>query len=79
MNRQMLRKSIATVIPQWLPVKYPAFPVSSSTSLHVFLAMLTAVHGYSDGLVTVLRDIFRKASRAGETALYLNELKKILS
>jgi hypothetical protein len=79
MSHEMLRQTIPTAVPDWLPIKYPAFPLSTSDSLRSFLAMITAIHGYSGGVVSVLRDIFQKAGRAPETVLYLDELKKMLS
>jgi hypothetical protein len=78
MSHEMLRRSIPTAVPNWLPIKYPAFPLSTTNSLRVFLAMITAIHGYSGGVVTVLQDIFQKAGRARETILYLDELKQML-
>jgi hypothetical protein len=65
-------------IPDWLPDKYPAFPILASKPLSVFLCMATAVHGYDTGLVPVLQDVFQKASRASEVASYVDLLKKML-
>lgn len=77
LSRKMLRRTIEVKgIPEWLPDSYPAFPILTSEPLRAFLCMVTAVHGYEDGCTAVLRDIF--ASRPGELALYLSELKKIL-
>lgn len=78
MNQQMIRKTIQTAVPSWLPIKYPAFPIATSNPLRVFLAMVIAVHGYSTGLVTVLQDVFQKANRVREATLYLDELEKML-
>lgn len=76
MSRKMLRKTVEVkTVPQWLPDSYPAFPIATSDPLRMFLAMTTAVHGYSGGLVTVLQEVFQKASRASDLAVYLNELK----
>jgi hypothetical protein len=79
-SRKMLRRTIEVPnIPDWFPVSYPAFAISTSDPLRMFLSMATAVHGYSSGLVSVLQDIFQTASRAADSAAYLNELKKMLN
>jgi hypothetical protein len=79
MSHQLLRRTIPTAVPAWLPNKYPAFPLSTTDPLRVFLAMITAIHGYTGGVVSILQDIFWKAGRSRETVLYLDELKKMLS
>ena len=79
MSQQLLRKTIPTAVPTWLPDKYPAFPLSTTNPLRVFLAMITAMHGYAGGVVAVLQDIFLKAGRAPETAAYLSELQAMLA
>lgn len=79
LSRKMLKKTIEVKgIPDWLPVTYPAFPMLTSEPLKVFLCMITAVHGYQGGSVTVLQDVFQRASRMSELAFYLAELKKML-
>jgi hypothetical protein len=80
MSRKMLRRTIEVLgIPQWLPNTYPAFPISTSDPLRMFLAMATAVHGYaSGGLEDLLTQIFREASRALDVAPYHDELKDLL-
>ncbi len=79
MSHQMLRQTIPTAVPDWLPIKYPAFPLSTTNPLRVFLAMMTSIHGYSGGAVSVLQDIFQKAGRVSETVLYIDELRKMLT
>jgi hypothetical protein len=79
MSQQLLRRTITTAVPSWLPNKYPAFPLSTTDPLKVFLAMITAIHGYTGGVVSVLQEIFWRAGRAQETLLYLDALKKMLS
>jgi hypothetical protein len=79
MSQQLLRKTIPTAVPTWLPDKYPAFPLSTTNPLRVFLAMITAMHGYAGGVVAILQDIFVKAGRARETAVYLSELQAMLT
>jgi hypothetical protein len=79
MSRKMLKETIEPHgVPRWLPDRYPAFAISSSEPLLMFLAMATAVHGYMGGVESVLQDIFQKAGRAAESLSYLNELRKIL-
>jgi hypothetical protein len=78
LSRSMLRKTIpVTGIPSWLPDTHPAFPMLTSDPLKVFLCMVTAVHGYEAGCITVLQDIF--ANRPGELGVYLDILKGMLS
>lgn len=81
MNRKMVKGSIPIVgIPSWLPDSYPAFPISTSDPLKTFLAMATAVHGYaSGGLPDLIVDIFQKASRASDSAIYIAELRLFLA
>lgn len=79
MSRKMLRKIIVPQgVPTWLPDSYPAFPISTSNSVRIFLAMATAVHGYSRGLDLLLQEIFQGASRANDAAVYLGELRGLL-
>jgi hypothetical protein len=80
MNQRMLKKTINLVgVPQWIPDKYPAFPISTSNPLRMFLAMGTAVHGYADrGFADLLVDIFQKAGRTADSTAYLAELALFL-
>lgn len=80
MSRKMLRRTIEVQgIPEWLPDSYPAFPISTSNPLEMFLAMATAVHGYADGgLEDLLADIFQKEGRAVWIPVYHKELKEML-
>ena len=45
-------------LPQWLPDSYPAFPVPAGDWTEMFLAMVTAVHGYRGGIDDLIRDLF---------------------
>ncbi len=77
---KMVKKTVEVRgVPSWLPDSYPAFAIGTSDPLRLFLAMATAVHGYSGGIVSVLQDIFQKASRPREVSIYLNELKLMLN
>jgi hypothetical protein len=77
--RSMLRKTIEVKgIPAWFPVTYPAFSISTSDPLRMFLSMTTAVHGYFGGVVKVLQEIFQKENRAGDAVLYLDVLRTLL-
>jgi hypothetical protein len=77
--REMHRKTIEVKgIPVWMPDRYPAFPISASAPLEIFLCMAMAVHGYHTGLLTVLQDIFQQSSRASALASCLNAVKKML-
>src|ERR1041384_8431495 len=78
MSRKLLRKTISTAVPTWVPEKYPAFPLSTTNPLRVFLAMITGLHGYAGGVLAILQDIFSKAGRSPETALYVSELQAML-
>lgn len=80
MSRKMLRRTIEVQgIPEWLPDSYPAFPMSTSNPLKMFLAMATAVHGYADGgLEDLLGEMFQAAGRAIEIPIYRKELKEAL-
>lgn len=79
---QMSRKMKGTIevegIPEWLPDSYPAFPISTSDPLRMFLAMATAVHGYADGLEKLLDEMFQEAGRAIEIPIYRDLLKEML-
>jgi hypothetical protein len=74
LSRNMVKKTVEVRgVPSWLPDSYPAFAIATSDPLRMFLMMATAVHGYSGGIVTVLQDVFQKASA------YLGELKVMLN
>jgi hypothetical protein len=47
------------VSPDWIPDSYPAFPISSSNSLGVFLYMLVAIHGRTGGIFKLLYDLLK--------------------
>lgn len=81
MNQQMLKRMINLVgVPLWIPDRYPAFPISTSNPLRMFLAMGTAVHGYANrGFADLLVDIFQKAGRTPDSTAYLAELALFLS
>lgn len=81
MNQKMLEKKIKIEgVPEWMPDKYPAFPISTSDPLKMFLAMATAVHGYADrGFADLIVELFQQASRASDSAAYLSELKLFLA
>jgi hypothetical protein len=57
---RLRRKTLLlNVLPTWIPDTYPAFPVSASTPIELFLAMATSVHGnHQGGLRMLLQDIF---------------------
>lgn len=62
-------------LPGWLPDSYPAFPVPGESWLDMFLAMLTAVHGYPNGVEAVVRSLWQKASRPEEARVCLKRLR----
>jgi hypothetical protein len=73
MNTSMFRKQVAVNgIPAWLPVSYPAFPIRTSDPLQMFLSMATSVHGYENGIVRVIQDVFQ--NRPSDRARYLAAL-----
>ena len=78
MSHEMLRETIPTAVPNWLPIRYPAFPLSISGSLRMFLAMITSIHGYAGGVLSILQEIFQQAGRSREANLYVSELKQML-
>jgi hypothetical protein len=78
MSHKMLRETIPTAVPNWLPIRHPAFPLSISGSLRMFLTMITAIHGYSGGTLSILQEIFQQAGRSPEASLYVSELKEML-
>lgn len=86
MNQKMLKKMInlggrvrGEGVPTWIPDRYPAFPISTSNPLRMFLAMGTAVHGYANsGFADLLVDLFQKAGRTSDAKLYLAELALFL-
>ena len=47
-------------LPEWLPTKYPAFPVPAENWTDMFLVMATAVHGCGDGIDDLLQEIFQE-------------------
>jgi hypothetical protein len=80
MSRKMLKRTIEVQgIPEWLPDSYPAFPISTSNPLKMFLGMATAIHGYADGgLDYLLEDMLQKDNRANQIPMYRKELREML-
>lgn len=71
----LLQKTIEVKgIPKWLPDSYPAFPMTSSEPLRMFLLMATSVHGYGKGMVTVLERVFH--DKPSQKAAYLQVLEE---
>ena len=79
MSQALLRKTILATTHKWIPVRYPAHPLGTSDPLRMFLAMATAMHGYSNGVLRVIQEIYQAASRAGDAARYVDELQKMLA
>ena len=65
-------------IPDWIPDSYPAFPLPSSEPLKLFLAMVTAVHGRSNGIQDILREVFQEAGQTKRYDEYITLLKEML-
>ena len=67
-------------IPPWLPVSYPAFPMSSAEPLDMFLYMATSVHGYGDGMQQVIREIYQEEPGIGRSVFlcWIERLNGIL-
>lgn len=65
-------------IPDWIPDSYPAFPLPSSEPLKLFLSMITAVHGRSNGIQNIFREIFQEAGQAKKYREYITVLDEIL-
>lgn len=77
--KKLLREKLPlATLPPWLPDKYPAFALSTSNPLRMFLSMVTAMHGYQGGVTRIILEIFQTANRTGEASLYLNELNQLL-
>lgn len=77
--KALLRKSLPlATLPPWFPDRYPAFAISTSNPLRMFLSMVTAMHGYQGGVTRIIVEIFQTANRTGEANLYLNELSALL-
>lgn len=78
--QKMIKKTIdIKLIPSWLPQSCPAFPISTSDPLRMFLCMATAVHGYQGGLDTLLKEMLQSASHPGLLSSYLGELRSTLT
>jgi hypothetical protein len=78
MCRQVLGGRIGTEAPDWIPDSYPAHPLYSSEPLSMFLSMMTAVHGYDGGILTVLNELFTQAGRPRDAQTYLDKLREML-
>lgn len=84
MSKKMLKGNIKlNEVLGWVPDSYPAFPISTSDPLKLFLAMITAIHGYKDdrdqgGSERLLIEIFQEANRTPELPGYLSELSQTL-
>ena len=77
--RKIKEKQICPAeIPSWIPESYPAFPLPSATdSTKLFLSMTTAVHGRSNGIEIIIRQIFQSLGRSTLTEKYINLLKEM--
>ena len=49
-------------MPEWLPESYPAFPLPGESIVSRFLAMIVAMHGFSDSLKVFYDDVFKERS-----------------
>ncbi|MDE2921797.1 MAG: hypothetical protein OYL92_17030 [Acidobacteriota bacterium] len=65
-------------VPEWLPESYPAFPVPARDSLELFLAMATAVHGFPDGIDSLIVDLHR-GGRMDRARGYQERLRTMLA
>ncbi len=79
MTQKLLLKTIPSKTIDWIPVSYPAYPLYSSDPLRMFLSMATAVHGYNNGILHVIQEVFVEVSRAREVGVYVNHLSQMLS
>jgi hypothetical protein len=70
-NRRMLAKNMGAETRPWMPDSYPAFPTRTKDPIELFLFMATSVHGHTNGMRAVLREIFTQGNRASEAASYL--------
>jgi hypothetical protein len=78
MNRKMGKKDIEVVgLPNWVPTRYPAFPLCSSDPLRMFLSMTTSVHGFRKGMGEVLQTAF--AREPAQMKKYLDLLARHLA
>ena len=66
------------VLREWLPVSYPAFPVRARNRTEMFLAMMTAVHGYSGGVDVLIEEIFQGTGRPNYARKYREVLENML-
>ena len=66
-------------VPEWLPDRYPAFPIPAHDPLEMFLCMVTAVHGFRGGIDDLLVDIFQRASLPSYALQYKRKLDKMLN
>src|SRR5712664_3799451 len=78
-SRTVLRKTILASTLSWMPDRYPANPLCTSDPLRMFLSIATAMHGYTNGVLRVIQDVYTAASRPRDAAVYVQELKKMLS
>ncbi len=77
--KTLLRENLPlTMLPSWLPDRYPAFAISTSNPLRMFLSMVTAMHGYQGGITQIIVEMFQEANRTSQVNLYLNELSALL-
>jgi hypothetical protein len=76
-TRLRRRTLLVNVLPAWIPDSYPAFPISASTPVELFLAMATSVHGnHLGGVKMLLQDIF--AGAPNDAKQYADDLRNML-
>lgn len=57
-------------LPDWLPARYPAFPVPAENWMEMFLVMATAVHGGRGGIDGLIQDLFLEDDPKGVAQSY---------
>lgn len=77
-SRRLLRGHLDARVPSWLPHSYPAFPATASDPVHMFLYMLTSVHGHSGGILKLLVEIFQAEGKPQHVKPYLEALQRLL-
>jgi hypothetical protein len=78
MSRSLLGDALIVPTPGWIPESYPAFPSASSEPLDMVLFMMTAIHGHSSGVVSLLVDIFQAESRPLDGKRCIARLRALL-
>lgn len=71
-------RHVLPAVGEGVPEEYPAFPVPACDASDLFLAMLTAVHGFPKGMELVLQEVLQSANVSTAAHRHMDRLREML-